>query len=59
MREWIQTQEVPSKYQEAFYCVGDIVLSQVAQKGCRVSFLEDLQKLPGHGSGQPAPGVPA
>ena len=39
-----------------FYCEGDQALEQVAQRGCRVSSLGDMQKPPGHGAEQPALG---
>ena len=45
--------------QEALFCVGDWALTQVAQKGCGVSLLGAIQKLPGRGPGQLALGVPA
>ena len=49
--------EIPSEYKtHFFYYEGDRALAQVAQRSCRVSFLGDIQKLSGHGSGQPALG---
>ncbi|KAK4817918.1 hypothetical protein QYF61_002759 [Mycteria americana] len=46
-RQWAQTEtrEVPSEQQETlFYCVGDWALAQIAQGGCGVSILGDVQK---------------
>ncbi|KAK4826185.1 hypothetical protein QYF61_006129 [Mycteria americana] len=48
--QWAQTetQEVPSKHQEIlFYCKGDRALTQVAQGGCGVSILGDIQQQSG------------
>jgi len=39
-----------------FYCEDDWALAQIAH---RASFLEDIQKMPGHSAGWPAPGGPA
>ena len=39
--------------------MGDGALAQAAQRGRGVSLLQDLQKSPGHGPGQPALGVPS
>lgn len=41
------------------YCMGDWALTNVAWRSCGDSLFGDLQKLPGHGPGQPALGVPA
>ena len=41
-----------------FHCEGDRALAQVAQGGCGVSFLGDVQKPFGHGPGQVAVGGP-
>jgi len=47
--------EVPSKYQDALlYYVGARALARAAQRVCGASMLGDLQKLPGHGPGQPS-----
>ncbi|KAK4822096.1 hypothetical protein QYF61_009796 [Mycteria americana] len=51
-RQWAQTetQDFPSEHQETLlYCE-----EQVANRGCEVSVLADIRKLPGHGTGQPA-----
>lgn len=49
-----------SEHQEApFHCDGDQALLQLDQGGCEVSILEDIQKLPGYSSGQPALGGPS
>jgi len=54
------TQEVPSEHQETlFQWEGGQTLTQVAQRGCEVSILGDIQKPPGHGPGKPASGSPA
>lgn len=51
-RQWAKPQKVPSEYQETlFYREGDWALEQVAQAGCRVSSLGDIQKSPGHNPG--------
>lgn len=42
-----------------FHCEGDQALEQVAQRGCRISILRDIQETPGHGPGQWALGGPA
>ncbi|KAK4805788.1 hypothetical protein QYF61_000394 [Mycteria americana] len=50
-----ETQEVTLEHQETmFHCEGDRALEQVAQKWCGVSRLGDIEKLSGHGPGQPA-----
>jgi len=50
-----ETQEVPSEHEETlFYCEGHRALAQVAQRGCGVSHLGDVQKPSGHGPGQSA-----
>ncbi|KAK4818523.1 LOW QUALITY PROTEIN: hypothetical protein QYF61_014359 [Mycteria americana] len=36
------------------FFTGDLALAQVAQEGCRVSILGDIQKASGRGPGQPA-----
>jgi len=41
------------------YCEGDQALAHVAQRGCGVSLLGDIQNLPGHSPEQPALGYPA
>ena len=44
-----------SKHQETlFHCKGDQALAQVAERGCGISTLGDIQKLSGHSAGQPA-----
>ena len=60
-RAQTKIQEVSSEHQETlFYCEGAWSLAQVAQVGCRcISLLGDIQKLPGCGAGQSAPGGPA
>ena len=61
-RQWAHTgaQEVLSKHQETLlYLAEDRALAWVAQGGCGISLLGDLQKPPGHGPGQPALGGPA
>lgn len=40
--------------EERLYCEGGQILEQVAQKSCRVSTLEDNQRLSGHRPEQPA-----
>jgi len=42
-----------------FYCKHDQTLAQVAQRGCGVSILEDIQNLTGRGPEQRAVGDPA
>lgn len=37
-------------------CECDKAWEHVAQRGCRISILGDIQKPPGHGPGQPALG---
>lgn len=37
-------------------CEWGRIWKQVAQQGCRISFLGDIPKSPGHGPGQPALG---
>ena len=55
-----ETQEVPSEHQERLsYCEDDRAVTQVAQRGCVVFILGDIQTLTGHGPGQPAVGGPA
>ena len=52
--KWAQTetQKVLSEHEETlFHCEGDQALTQIAQGGCRVSILWDIQKLSGHGPG--------
>lgn len=45
--------------QEALlYCVSDGALAEVSQRGCVVSFGDELQNLPGHGHGLLDQGVP-
>lgn len=39
-----------------FHCDGEQTPAQIAQRGCRVSFLGNMQKPSGHGPGQPVPG---
>ena len=56
-RQWAQTetQEAPSEHQETlFQCAGE--LAQVAQGGCGVFILGDIQKPPGHSPEQLALG---
>lgn len=57
-RQWAQTepQEVSSKHQELLpYSVQVTeLLTEVAQRGGRTFLRKDLQKLSGHGLGQPA-----
>lgn len=52
------TQEIPSKHQEVLLSSADNgALAQIARRGYGVLFLDDLQKLSGHGPMQPALGV--
>jgi len=47
-----EAQEVPSEHQGTLsYCWGDRALASVAQEGCGVSMLGDIQKPSGHGPG--------
>lgn len=39
------------------YCKGDQTWEQVAQRGCGVSDLGDIQNLAGHGPEQPGPAL--
>lgn len=48
-----------TKGQEHFYEESLRALTQVPKRGCEVFFPGDLQKLSGHGAGQPALGGPA
>lgn len=41
------------------YCESSQTLEHAAKTGCEVSIFGDIQKLPGHGPGQPALGDPA
>ena len=55
----IETQEAPPEHQETFfYCEGGQALEQVAQRGCGVSILGEVQKLTGRSPGQMALGAP-
>lgn len=47
-----------SVFSKGKYSICDGALAQVDQRGCGISLLGDLQKLLGHGPGQPAVGVP-
>lgn len=38
------------------YCVDNRALAQIAQEGLLVFLLDDMQKLPRYGPGQPVPG---
>jgi len=61
-RQWTQreTQEVPSEHQETVLtCESDRPLAEVAQGGCGVSTLGDIQKSSRHSLGHLALGVPA
>ena len=61
-RQWAQTetQEVLNIREPFyFYCEGGQALAQLAQRGCVVSTLGDIQKPSGHGPGQLALGGPA
>ena len=42
-----------------FYSEGGQKLEQVDQHGCPVSIPEDINNVPGHDPGQPAPAAPA
>lgn len=60
-RQWAPngTHKVPPAHQETlFYCAGDQAVAQVAKRTCEGIVLRGLQKLSGHGHGQPALGGP-
>lgn len=53
-------QEILSEHREMFFCFeGDWALAKVAQRGCDISFLVDLQKPSEHGPDQHSLGHPA
>lgn len=55
-----ETQKLSSEQQQTFfYWESDWALTKVAQEGCVVSVLGDIQMTPGLGSGQAALGSPA
>jgi len=55
----LKHRRLPLNIRNFFHCEGDRALAQVAQRGCRVSILEGIQKPSGHGPGQLAIGGPA
>ncbi|KAK4832344.1 hypothetical protein QYF61_021873 [Mycteria americana] len=61
-RQWAQTktQEIPFKHmKKLFYHEGGETLQKVAQRGCGVSILEDIQNWTKHSPEQPALADPA
>ena len=60
-RQWAQAEEEEAVWTPGnifFYCEGDQALAQVSQRGCEVSIIGGVQKLPGHGPGKHALGCP-